>query len=238
MTTPSGQEPIDPAIEAAMRLDGDVEALQRYYQDWADTYETDVGAERYALPDQVAILLRLVVDRHRDQPIDGLTSDPGAPDAPVMDAGCGTGLVGARLWADGYRVIDGVDLSPAMMEQAAERGCYRMLRGGVDLTAPLPSELIGGYDIVCVGGLFTVGHLAPETLGNVAQLARPGGLLLTTTRRQYHEESGYVEVSAGLEARGRLRLIQRTVDAPYTLDSPGDYWAYVVLEQWGASTPA
>src|SRR5262249_53264641 len=44
----------------------------------------------------------------------------------ILDAGCGTGLVGS-LVADRARVLDGVDLSGAMVARARERGVYRGL---------------------------------------------------------------------------------------------------------------
>lgn len=49
-----------------------------------------------------------------------------APLHNILDAGCGTGLVGALL-ADTNRRIDGVDLSPDMLQQAQTKGCYLTL---------------------------------------------------------------------------------------------------------------
>lgn len=221
-------EPIDPAVDAAMSMEGDVDALRDYYDSWAGSYDDDLGRERYELTDQVARLLAEVVAMDRGEPIDGLTVDPGSPDASVLDVGCGTGLIGARLAADGYTTIDGIDLSEAMVEVAAARGCYRELRAGIDITAPLPSDLVGAHDVVCVGGVFTVGHVPPSALAAVAAMTRLGGLLIVTTRKAYHDETDYRAEVDRLTADGVLELLHANMDAPYTLDSPGHYWAYLV----------
>lgn len=50
-----------------------------------------------------------------------------APFAAVFDLGCGTGLVGDALGAARAPVIDGVDLSPKMIEETRKKGRYREL---------------------------------------------------------------------------------------------------------------
>lgn len=228
-------EPVDPAIDAALGLGGDPEAIRQYYQDWATAYDQDVGSHRYSLPDEVAGLLAQVAALDRGEPIDGLTIDPAPPDPAIIDVGCGTGLVGLRLAVAGYRTIDGLDLSPAMVAKAEERGCYRTLTSDVDITEPIPTELRGAYDIAVAGGLFTVGHVSPEALADVATLVRPGGLAIITTRLQYYEQTDYQQVSDRLEREGVLQLLHRNANAPYTLDSPGHYWAYLVRGPAGTS---
>jgi trans-aconitate methyltransferase len=63
----------------------------------------------------------------------------------VVDLGCGTGRTGE--WLRGrVDAIDGVDLTPEMLERAAARGVYRTLREG-EVSA---TGLNGSYDIaVC-----------------------------------------------------------------------------------------
>ena len=46
----------------------------------------------------------------------------------------------AGIYAAGYRIIDGIDLSEAMIEVAAGTGLYRRLEAGVDLTRPPPKH--------------------------------------------------------------------------------------------------
>ena len=59
--------------------------------------------------------------------------------AKVLDAGCGTGLVGAAQYAQGYRNLYGADLSNGMLEVAKSKGIYTELRRA-DLCQRLPYE--------------------------------------------------------------------------------------------------
>jgi SAM-dependent methyltransferase len=66
----------------------------------------------------------------------------------AIDLACGTGRIGAWLKKKGVRAIDGVDLSPAMIDRARGKKVYRSIRQGDITTVRLPR---GGYDLtVCV----------------------------------------------------------------------------------------
>jgi hypothetical protein len=52
------------------------------------------------------------------------------PNATVLDAGAGTGLLGVELARAGFRRLDALDMSNGMLEQAAAKGVYRDLRLG------------------------------------------------------------------------------------------------------------
>jgi predicted TPR repeat methyltransferase len=146
----------------------------------------------------------------------------------VLDAGCGTGLVGAALLDLGYDDLHGIDLSEEMVAKAHERRIYRTLEGGINLTIPPPEHLRASADIVTVGGVFTVGHIAPESLAVMASLVRPDGLLVVSTRGAYLEQTNFREVVSRLIANDTLRLLIHFEAAPYTMDSTGDYWAFAV----------
>ncbi len=54
----------------------------------------------------------------------------------ILDAGCGTGLVGADLHQNGYLNLEGLDYSVQMLEKAKDKGVYTRLHQG-DLTGRL-----------------------------------------------------------------------------------------------------
>jgi 2-polyprenyl-6-hydroxyphenyl methylase / 3-demethylubiquinone-9 3-methyltransferase len=97
------------------------------------------------------------------------------PEAVLLDAGCGGGLLAPHVRRLGYRHV-GVDLRRAGLEQSAGRGVTPLLG---DVTAlPLAD---GRFDVVVAGELME--HVT-DRAGAVAELARvlrPGGLVVLDT---------------------------------------------------------
>ncbi|WP_158554720.1 methyltransferase domain-containing protein [Methylovirgula sp. 4M-Z18] len=78
--------------------------------------------------------------------------------AEVLDIGCGTGLM-ARGFEGMFGRIDGVDLSPNMIDAARKTGLYRSLTAA-DLLAFL-RESPRSYDLICAADVFIyIGDLA------------------------------------------------------------------------------
>jgi predicted TPR repeat methyltransferase len=83
--------------------------VERLFDDYADSFEVHlVGVLHY----QAHTLL-----------VDGLKRIAGGRVARALDLGCGTGLCGPLLQPLADR-IDGVDLSPRMLDKARSRGVY------------------------------------------------------------------------------------------------------------------
>ncbi len=89
-------------------------------------------------------------------------SDAGA----VADLGCGSGRTAGWLTARGVEAIDGVDLTPEMLDKARERGLHRRLDEADVRATPLPTA---AYDIaVCA----LVDEHLPELDGLYAEARR------------------------------------------------------------------
>ena len=193
-TTPSGDNPY---VERAYRLGGPDDA-RALYDEWAAQYDADLAGESqgYVAP----VLAAETVVR------------VAGPDVTVLDAGCGTGLVGAALAERGVRVIDGMDVSEGMLEQARATGAYRSLQP-VDLTRALPTEA-DAYDVVVCVGTLTEGHVGPEALAEFVRVTRPGGLVVATILDPIWEPKGYraaVEALAG----ARRAALREADEHPY-----------------------
>ncbi len=100
------------------------------------------------------------------------------PAARGIDFGCGSGAMGIALRRAGLRgPLDGIDLSPGMLELARQSGCYAALTQ-VNLLAPdEAARLSGGYDFAVELGL--VGDYMPYYLAlpMMAAAVKPGGIL-------------------------------------------------------------
>ena len=124
------------------------------YSAWAETYEATV----LDLMD-LRLLERL---RTIDWPASGR----------ALDLACGTGRGGVWLKAHGVAMIDGLDLTPAMLEKARAKGVYDRLLTGDVAAVDLPDAAYG-----LVTQLLADEHLAD--LGPVYReafrLTAPGG---------------------------------------------------------------
>src|SRR5262249_24813869 len=89
----------------------------------------------------------------------------------AADLGCGTGRTGSWLAARGVRQIDGIDLTPEMLERAKGRGVFASLGVGDVGATGLPS---GHYDLIAT--CLVDEHLADlaPLYRESARLARPG----------------------------------------------------------------
>lgn len=151
------------------------------YDEWAKSYDTDLSGLDYAFPRRAAEAV--------------LANLPAKADGPlkVLDAGCGTGLVGVALIqaAQGrakFR-IDGVDISPGMLETAQKTGLYADL-SEVDLTKPL-SSASSSYDIVVCVGTLTRGHVGCAVLAEFVRVTKGDGLVVATVLDQIWKSAGF-----------------------------------------------
>jgi predicted TPR repeat methyltransferase len=117
---------------------------------------------------------------------------PIRPGRRILDLGCGTGLVGATFkdLADGGR-LDGVDISPRMIEAARRRGIYDDLVLG-DLETML-NEPGTAYELILAADtMIYLGDLAP-TFAGVAKRLEPGGFYIFAVERR--EDDGWEQTS-------------------------------------------
>ncbi|MEM9011959.1 MAG: class I SAM-dependent methyltransferase [Pseudomonadota bacterium] len=173
-----------PDLEQAYALETPEDSV-RLYRDWAASYDKGfAAAQGYVYPARVAEVFRA---RAR------------VGDAPVLDVGAGTGLLGAAV---GRGEIDALDISPEMLEQAAAKGVYRSTIVG-DLTQTLDLAK-GTYGAVTSSGTFTLGHVGPEALGELLRVAKPGALFCLGINAAAFDKYGFGSTIAALVADGRI----------------------------------
>lgn len=169
------------------------EENQRLYLQWAETYNRDVtgSAENYIAPMTLAETALQAGDQAK---------------GTVLDAGCGTGLVGVALAQGGATTIDGLDLSPAMLKVAEKTGVYRDLVVG-DLTqkVDIPDN---SYDMVTCAGTFTHGHVGPDpALREFVRIVKTGGLIVATILDDIWLSGGFKAEVERLEAEVLVEVV-------------------------------
>ena len=150
------------------------------YAVWADTYESDFTVPK-----------RYVYDRNAAE----LLCQGFSGSEPVLDAGCGTGLVGEQLRRLGVTVVDGLDISPEMLAKTRSKTApdgspvYRQLIEA-DLTGPIDiaSDTYAG---LVSAGTFTHGHVGPDGIAELLRVARPGARCVIGVNSSIFDADGF-----------------------------------------------
>lgn len=174
------------------------EDVEAYYDAWAAAYDADIRAWGYAAPERVARCLRAVLP----------------PPATVLDVGCGTGLSGEALAAQGYGSVDGVDVSARSLARAAETGAYRRTLQGDFQHVPTALRTDGYDGLVCVGVMTYLPDTA-AVLDEFLRVVRPDGWVVYTQRTDLFEERGCAALLAELEAGGAIQELELSEPVPY-----------------------
>lgn len=171
------------------------------YDRWAASYDADMAAAGYRHP---SICLALLA-RHLPK---------GA--APLLDAGCGTGLIGEWLGIMGYPRVEGLDISEGMLARAEAKGVYTALHRQA-LSEPLPFA-DGAFSGIVSAGVFTTGHVGSEAIPELLRVLRRGGVMVLTVKNALWE-GGFSAFVEDLERGGRVVRLEET--EPY-VSMPGE----------------
>lgn len=183
------------ALEQVYAATNDRELVDAY-EAWSVEYDRETAALGYCLPFVIAAWVARYV-----RPDDG----------PLLDAGCGTGLSGPYLRALGYRDIEGLDFSPAMLAIAEKRTAYHSLtRAVLGERLPWPD---GHFAAFFSTGVFTQGHAPASSLDELVRITRSGGHAIFTVRDVVLENDGFGAKLRDLERAGRWRQVEES--APF-----------------------
>ena len=151
------------------------EQLLKYYQDWTNNnkYNKDMVDWNYTAPQEtVSVLKKYAFDKN----------------LKILDAGCGTGLVGIELKKHGYKNIEGVDFSQNMLDLVPNE-LYKKIEK-VDLNKLLKFK-DNTYDVVMCVGTFTYGHVKTQALDELIRIIKNNGLICFTINEGIYEEYGF-----------------------------------------------
>ncbi|CDX52840.1 Type 11 methyltransferase [Mesorhizobium plurifarium] len=203
-------------------LNGDAVRLAHLYRGWASDFDLDQARVGYCGPSVVAELAGAVQTAYLAR---------SRNEIAILDAGCGTGLVGVELERLGFRLIDGFDLSEEMAEKARQTGVYRHARGNVDLNGPLSDHASASYDLTVCCGVFTLGHVGPAGLRELARVTRPNGFVVASTRKSYAETTSFEGEIRRLQDEGVLVTAQCLRNGRYVAEEDAHYWVFRVPEE-------
>ncbi len=167
--------------------------LETAYDAWAEQYEADLASFGYRTPAVAAGLFA----RHV----------PAAA-RPLLEAGCGTGLLGHALHDIGFAEITGMDSSPGMLAAAGRKGAYGELVHG-RLGEPLDFA-DGQFAATAAIGVFAPGHAPAEGFAELIRVTRAGGVVMFSIRHDTDAETGFAAHAEALAGEGRWSLVEAT----------------------------
>ncbi len=180
---------MDQALKGALGLSGP-DACLAYYRDWAANYDTGFAKDmQYLLPAHVAAAF--------------MATGAGGP---VLDVGAGTGLLAEALLGMGLRHdIDAADFSAEMLDRAASKRIYAGTFR-VDITQPI--ALARRYAGIVSSGTFTAGHVGPEALPHLLDIALPQAQFALSINRRVWQSKGFDRALDDLTAAARITDLQ------------------------------
>lgn len=155
------------------------------YDEWATGYEQELCSMGVRSPFMISSVFSHFVP-------------PGT--APILDAGCGTGLQSEALALLGYRPIIGIDLSEEMLKVARTKDIYSELHR-MTLGETLDFADDSFCAVVC-SGVLTPGHAPPSSFTELVRVTRPGAPMVFALRDDARQLPGYHEAVAELEQVG------------------------------------
>lgn len=167
--------------------------LMSAYGDWAKQYENDtVGAFGYVAHIATA---KALADAVKDT------------NSLILDAGCGTGLVGKQLIELGYKNLEALDYSAEMLKEAEAQKVYsRHMQADLSKPLDIPDNT---YDAIVCAGTFTYGHVTPDGFDELVRITKHGGTICFTVREGAYEDHGYGERLEKLESNGMWKLLNK-----------------------------
>ena len=138
----------------------------------------------------------------------------------IMDAGCGTGLVGEELKKIGFKNIVGVDFSQEMLD-LVPKDLYQKLELA-DLNKSLKYQNNIFDAIICVG-TFTYGHVKAHSLDEMLRVIKKDGLICFTVNEGIYEKYQFNKKITELENDKKWQVLELKKSS-YIINKDIDAW--------------
>ncbi len=166
--------------------------VEDYYDEWTveNKYDKDMVDWKYSGPQET---------------VDLFVKHIPTKDIKILDAGCGTGLVGIELKKNGFQNFDGADFSQKMLDLIPKNIYQNLFK--IDLNKKIDIQDNTYEGITCVG-TFTFGHVNPPALDEMVRISKTGSLICFTINIGIYEEYGFDKKIKELEDKNSWKIIE------------------------------
>ena len=183
------------------------EKVLEYYDNWTNEsqYNQDMVDWQYTAPQHSVNLFK------QHAPNKGMR---------ILDAGCGSGLVGMELKKEGFMNLRGVDFSQSMLDLVPDE-IYNSIEL-IDLNKPLYFKDNHFDAIMCVG-TFTYGHVKAHTLNEFIRITKNNGLICFTVNEGIYSEYEFDKKIEELSINNLWKII-KLAKSPYIENKDVQAW--------------
>ena len=166
--------------------------VEDYYDEWTveNKYDKDMVDWKYSGPQETVTFFK----KHNIK-----------KEIKILDAGCGTGLVGVELKKNGYLNLDGADFSQKMLDLVPKNIYENLFKIDLNQKVNIADDTYEG--ITCVG-TFTFGHVNPPALDEMIRICKNESLICFTINIGIYEEYGFDKKIKELEDNNSWKIIE------------------------------
>ena len=180
-----------------------------YYKKWSKQYNKDMVDWNYVAPLKATKLLSKYVKNK---------------DANILDAGCGTGLVGIILNHMGYYNICGLDFSKSMISLVPKKIYKKLFISNLNNKLKFSSKKFDA--IICVG-TFTYGHVKDNAMSEISKKIKKGGYFCFTINEGVYKKYNFNKTIKKLEYQNLWKIIEKSFD-DYIIAKRVKSWNFIV----------
>ena len=166
--------------------------VEDYYDEWTveNKYDKDMVDWKYSGPQETVDLFKKHISKK---------------EIKILDAGCGTGLVGVELKKNGFTNIDGADFSQKMLDLIPQNVYKNLFKFDLNKKVDIKDDTYEG--ITCVG-TFTYGHVNPPALDEMIRICKKKSHICFTINLGIYKEYGFDKKIKELEDGNSWKIIE------------------------------
>jgi len=186
------------------------EEILEYYKKWTDNnnYEKDLEEWNYLAPFFCSQIF---------------TTRVFNKNSLILDAGCGTGLVGKILNNQGYRKIEGLDFSKEMLNLIPSDIYHNIYQADLNKKLDVPDSF---YDHALCVGTFTYGHVKASAFDEFHRILKNNSYFIFSVNEGVYKLCGFDDAISKFETKGYWSVIsnekktyieKKNIEANYVL---------------------